>query len=230
MLRSALRAETFILGLDLRGGGRADNCQATDTAESVADIDATVSAKIREMYTLEVLALPDHIREVLPAEPDEKYIRKSYAMAKSQVESEISRRHMAHALHDVVEPETIAIWEVAENSIRDCEVLMGHTGRCVFPDDEDDNVARQLQGREHMKVETNGNGKCGLHAVFGKPSPAQELKVTDAAHLIRSILPTSLHELRQRLDLPGEVLLAKVLTKIWPEFVCSYFQHFSDSI
>ncbi len=70
-----------------------------------------------------------------------------------------------------------------------------------------------MQGYEQVKVETNGDGKCGLHLFFGKPSPAQELKVTDASRLIQSILPPTLHELRLCLDLKGRNLLNKVLTK-----------------
>ena len=79
---------------------------------------------------------------------------------------------------------------------------------------------RILDGVRMTKISTNGNGKCGLHAVFGWPDAFQELKVEEH---IQALLPATRIELQETLSLAGKDRLAHVLTDIWPSDLYKYF-------
>merc|ERR1711953_281081 len=100
----------------------------------------------------------------------------------------------------------------------------------MVPTSEHSEAAMAFDGKRFVKVTTNGNGKCALHAVFGTPSAERELKIHDARDFILSVLPPTLAELRQRLDPIGLKFLTDVMTTVWPELVCSHFKSLQDGV
>ena len=81
-----------------------------------------------------------------------------------------------------------------------------------------------LREKVYTRVPTSGNGKCGLHAVFGVPSANRELKVASEAQLIRRILPSDMLAMQNKLSESGKELLTKVTSGIWPQFICPYMK------
>ena len=91
--------------------------------------------------------------------------------------------------------------------LKDNEILIeGHVRKCSFAVEHNANVAvLGLQRKEMMKILTNGNGKCGMHSVFGTPSPLhRELIDPRASERIVQLLPARLPELRAQLDEGGK--------------------------
>ena len=113
-------------------------------------------------------------------------------------------------------------WQLSKAELRDNAVhISDERWRLVL--DSGDVVPegiRSIHG-EHMtwhEVQTNGNGACGLHAVFGVPSDQRELEHWDARGLARELLGTPFALLRQQLGAQSEILTT-VEAKIWEDFV-----------
>ena len=73
-------------------------------------------------------------------------------------------------------------------------------------------------------LKTNGDGKCGAHAVFGYPSLYQELHVENIDALIRDLLPDRFSLFNEKLDAHGKELLSDVISGVWAEFLIPYFK------
>ena len=117
------------------------------------------------------------------------------------------------------------LWQASKVMVRDKELRIDFTssGVCRIPVHQEHDMSMQLL-REKVctRLPTNGNGKCGLHAVFGEPSANGELKVASEAHLIRRILPSDIVAMQNKLSERGKELLAKVTSGIWPLCICPY--------
>ena len=80
-------------------------------------------------------------------------------------------------------------------------------------------------------LRTNGNGACGMHALFGTPKLALagdyfELYCSRARELASQHLGTSLEELEQRADVQEHVYAIK--TNFWDGFVKAHFEDPTD--
>ena len=120
-----------------------------------------------------------------------------------------------------------SLWRASKVMVRDNELKINLTssGICRIPAQEELDMSVQLlREKACTRLPTNGNGKCGLHAVFGEPSGAGELKVANEAHLIRRILPSDMVALQNKLSERGKELLAKVTSAIWPHYICPYME------
>ena len=75
-------------------------------------------------------------------------------------------------------------------------------------------------------LRTNGNGACGMHALFGTPAPARtggfEFFAPDARDLAAQYLGPSLDNLEQRPGVQPHVYAIK--TNFWDGFVVAHFQ------
>ena len=103
------------------------------------------------------------------------------------------------------------------NGLRDNEVLIEDSlGRkCTIPIDQQSVAVMGLHGKQLAKIGTNGNGKCGMHSVFGTPSPLnRELQDPRALNRILQLLPASLPVLRGQLDERGNFYLDIVLGQL----------------
>ena len=122
---------------------------------------------------------------------------------------------------------TFSLWQANKAMVRDNELKTDLTsfGICRIPVQVDHDVSLQLL-REKIctRLPTNGNGKCGLHAVFGEPSGNGELKVASEAQLIRRILLSDLVGMQNKLNARGKELLTKVTSGIWLQFICPYMK------
>ena len=116
------------------------------------------------------------------------------------------------------------IWSIDKPCMRDCGVQVLHGGICRVPEDVGIESVRQLDGVLMSKICTNGNGKCGLHAVFGWPDAFQELKVEEHASFIQTLLPSTHIEIQEMLSQAGKRRLAIVLSDIWPSYISTFFR------
>ena len=118
---------------------------------------------------------------------------------------------------------TSVLWVIDKSCLRDGGVRALHGGICRVSEDVAAEAIRSLNGVRKSKISTNGNGKCGLHAVFGWPDAFQELKVEEHARFIQTLLPATRIELHEILSLAGNDRLAHVLTDIWPSYINTFF-------
>ena len=99
------------------------------------------------------------------------------------------------------------LWCLDKIALRDKSVMVYEREeyRCFLPAEIQTHSLLKLIEKTYFKVNTNGNGKCGIHAPFGEPCAQQELKLGDSEAFIRSALRPSLQELRSILsDLEGQ--------------------------
>ena len=121
-----------------------------------------------------------------------------------------------------------SLWQASKTMLRDNELNIDHasSGICRIPVQEEHDMSIQLlRDKVCTRLPTNGNGKCGLHAVFGEPSACGELKVTNEAQLIRRVMPSDMVAMQNKLSERGKELLMKVTSGIWPQFVCPYLKN-----
>jgi len=102
-----------------------------------------------------------------------------------------------------------------------CQVEDAHVPLCI----------QNLHGVHVAVCRTNGNGKCGLHAVLGVPN-ARELKVTDERALLLRIFNGTYSDLRTRMlqqALLGRSSAVETLdyvsSKIWPSFIKPFLEY-----
>ena len=91
------------------------------------------------------------------------------------------------------------LWTIDKPCLRDGGVRALHGGICRVSEDVAVEPVHILDGVHMSKISTNGNGKCGLHAVFGWPDAFQELKVEQHAMFIQTLLPATRIELQETL-------------------------------
>ena len=59
------------------------------------------------------------------------------------------------------------LWKIDKQGVRDVAVELLHGGICRVSENVVIGAIRKLDGVLMSKIRTNGNGKCGLHVVFG---------------------------------------------------------------
>ena len=113
--------------------------------------------------------------------------------------------------------EVITLWHPNSATLRDRKVLevKNLVGVCKISHTETNTAIDHLRDKISMGLQTNGDGKCGAHAVFGSPSTSRELKVPNAAQLIKSILPDQFSAVQEKLNACGKILLTKVTSGVW---------------
>ena len=121
--------------------------------------------------------------------------------------------------------EVIALWHPNSATLRDRKVLEVENlvGVCKIADVETNPAIDHLRDKISLGLQTNGDGKCGAHAVFGSPSTSRELKVPNSAQLIRSIFPNQFAVVQENLNACGKELLSKVTCGVWVNFLTPYF-------
>ena len=77
---------------------------------------------------------------------------------------------------------------------------------------------------------TNGNGKCGIHAIFGTPI-GREIKVASERNLVLSLFRRSFADLKAQIQSKSPLMVAthlqllqNVFSNIWPSFVKPKFE------
>ena len=121
-------------------------------------------------------------------------------------------------------------WEPSLNGLRDEEVRFEGVGTCSVATSKHSDAAMSFDEKRFVIVKTGRDGKCAFHAIFGTPSEEQELKLHDIPGFIRSVLPPTLAELRQRLDPIGLEILTDVMRTVWLDFVCVHFKSCQDRV
>ena len=95
---------------------------------------------------------------------------------------------------------------------------------CSCPDEIISHELKTLAENGFFKVFTDGDGKCGVHAVFGEASAEQRLKLHGCEAFIRSVFTASFTELKSKLhDVDGRRRIDDVVSNIWTTYVCTFF-------
>ena len=89
------------------------------------------------------------------------------------------------------------LWNLDTRVLRDKAVFVVEEKAytCMCPDEVVSHELKKLAEKLFFKVFTDGDGKCGVHAVFGEPSARQQLKLHACEAFIRFALTASLNEL-----------------------------------
>ena len=144
--------------------------------------------------------------------------------------------HASEAVAGIISPGGVntllrpEIWEVTMPCVRDNEIEPRPACRYHVPPDVRPDIFTALRNVNMARTPTNGNGKCGLHAVFGWPDAHQEVKAKNHDALIRGILSSSCFGLQQKLGGAGRKRLVHVLTDIWPSYASTFFDEFGGVV
>ena len=104
-------------------------------------------------------------------------------------------------------------WQASKIMLRDNELKVDLTssGICRIPAHVNYDISFHLFRDEVCtRLPTNGNGKCGLHAVFGQPTASGALKVASEAELIRCLIPSDIVAMKNKLSVRGQEILNDV--------------------
>ena len=123
-----------------------------------------------------------------------------------------------------------SLWVFDERDCRERSVRFLGSYSCHVAAAEVPPCVRELDGVAVKKCQTNGNGKCGMHAIFGVPISG-ELKVADERSFVLNMLGRSYSEIRAEL-LAVDVqyvacnlqILDNVVSKIWSSFIQPKFE------
>jgi len=75
-------------------------------------------------------------------------------------------------------------------------------------------------------VRTCGDGRCGLHGVFGGPRTSRnDLYLNDAAELLFATWDMPLHVILTQLAVRHQYLINRVVSKLWVDFVRPHWLH-----
>ena len=120
----------------------------------------------------------------------------------------------------------LTIWHPTLTLLRDKEVNIDFDNRyrCIIPSSITHHMAERLRDNECMTLQTNGNGKCGLHALLGTPNAYGELQVNNEEEVMQTILPSSLDAMSNKLDASGLLLLKNMMSTIWSDYVTPFFE------
>ena len=92
-------------------------------------------------------------------------------------------------------------WELSEKDCADRVVLLQNCYSCSVSADGVPDCVRELHGVVMWLSRTNGNGKCGAHAIFGVPISG-EIKVADERALVLKYFGRSFCDLRAQVLAP----------------------------
>ena len=124
--------------------------------------------------------------------------------------------------HDAI----LRIWRLHRKERENNAITLTQAPVRLSVDDADavDPIVRNLEGRHFFTAATNGDGACGVHAVFGKPAHGGELRAHHARRIIRRHLDIPLRELREKININLRGMMQMVEASIWGEFVLPCLQ------
>ena len=101
---------------------------------------------------------------------------------------------------DKTEKDSSHPWQLDTRVLRDKAVFVDEEKAytCSCPDGIISHELKKLAENRFFKVFTDGDGKCGVHAVLGEPSAGQRLKLHACEAFIRSVLTASFTELKSK--------------------------------
>ena len=136
----------------------------------------------------------------------------------------------------VVDSSYFKPWELSEEDCTDGAVCFDSCFTCHVENDAAPDCVRALHGVVMRLCITNGNGKCGIHAIFGTPV-GREIKVANERDLVLKLFGRSYADLLSQVISKNPLrvethvqLLQNVFSKIWPSFIQpKYEQEFKDA-
>ena len=115
-------------------------------------------------------------------------------------------------------------WELSEKDCTEQAVCFETRYTCHVEDDAAPDCVRALHGVEMRVCLTNGNGKSGIHAIFGTPV-GREIKVANERDLVLQLFGRSYADLmaqvmaKNPLRVETHVVVKNIFSKIWPSFI-----------
>ena len=94
-----------------------------------------------------------------------------------------------HGVHLNNSKSPLEVWHPTNASLNNVLRVEHLVGVSKISASESNQYIEHLRDKVLFALQTNGDGKCGAHAVFGFPSLSQGLKVANTGVLIRDLLP-----------------------------------------
>ena len=125
-------------------------------------------------------------------------------------------------------------WKLSHTTVRD-EALRIQSSKelivQIHAGESSLSAVNSLNGTICLPADTNGDGKCGLHAVFGEPNAYRELQIGSIDTFFKDLWSSSYDDAWSTLGSDTErLLLDNVVSSIWPELVVPFFQSFQPTI